>query len=102
MDAVALQSLVSFARRAYDHAEQCAEKAEAAEMIAIIAWAHVRKARERMRARRIDRSGSPDATSRPSATPAEPARGDASHRPISANGTERRRSMLARPDGPSS
>ena len=53
MDAVALQSLVSFARRAYDHAEQCAEKAEAAEMIAIIAWAHVRKARERMRARTL-------------------------------------------------
>ena len=52
MDAKALQSLVSFTRRAYDHAERCAERADEAEMSAMIACAYMREACKRMRATR--------------------------------------------------
>jgi hypothetical protein len=58
MDAKALQSLVSYARQAYDRAERCAEMAEEAETSAVIAWAHTREAHERMRAMRSLFSGS--------------------------------------------
>lgn len=50
----ALQSPTTFAREAHDRAEHCAEQAEDAEFTAMIAWAHMREAQQRLRAREKD------------------------------------------------
>lgn len=49
MHSTALRSAQSYSRKAHDRAEKSAEKAEDAEMAAMIAWAHMRVAQERLR-----------------------------------------------------
>jgi hypothetical protein len=50
----------SFSRQALDHAAQLAERAEDAEMAAMLAWAHMREARERLRVLDRARGRRPD------------------------------------------
>jgi len=55
-----LRSPSSFSRQARDHAAQLAERAEDAEMAAMLAWGHMREARERLRVLERARSRRPD------------------------------------------
>jgi hypothetical protein len=49
MDHNALQAPESYSRYAFDHAERCVERAADATMTAMLAWAQMRAARERLR-----------------------------------------------------
>ena len=53
MDHDALQSPESYSRDAFDRAERCAESAADAAMTAMLAWAQVRAAQERLRERKL-------------------------------------------------